>query len=50
MYLFGFKELIEGTAPYAGLLLAPTEGFGLQPRHILPYEKKKPFYVDLGIL
>ena len=25
---------LEGTARYAGLLLAPVEGFGLRPRHL----------------
>ena len=29
-------EVLEGTARYEGLLLAPAEGFGLRPRHFWP--------------
>ena len=28
--------ILEGTARYAGLILAPAEGFGLRPRPIWP--------------
>ena len=32
-------------AHYAGLLLAPADGFGLRPRLFLPPgKKKKPYY------
>ena len=34
---------LEGTARYAGLLLAPAEGFGLRPRLFLPFGQKKSF-------
>ena len=40
-------------ARYAGLLLAPAGGFGLRPRHLLPFGQKKsllccfgPFFID----
>ena len=44
---------LEGAARYAGLLLAPAEGFGLQPRpsadsFFCPSGKKKSFYVCFG--
>ena len=32
-----YKLRLEGTARYAGLLLAPAEGFGLRPRLFLPF-------------
>ena len=35
--------LLEGTASYAGLLLALAEGFGLCPRLFLPFGQKKDF-------
>ena len=31
-WLFLFYDGLEGAARYAGLLLAPAEGFGLRPR------------------
>ena len=31
--------ILEGTARYAGLLLAPAEGFGLRPRALWPSAK-----------
>ena len=31
--------MVEDTARYAGLLLAPAEGFGLPPRLFLPLQK-----------
>ena len=36
-----FSLLLEDTACYAGLLLAPAEGFGLQPRDFLALRAKK---------
>ena len=38
---FFFYIVLENTARYAGLLLAPAEGFGLRPRIFLPYGPKK---------
>ena len=38
------KEL-EDTARYAGLLPAPAEGFGLQPRLFLAFGQKKCFFM-----
>ena len=35
---------LEGTARYAGLLLAPAEGYGLRPRFFLPFGQKGAFY------
>ena len=32
-----FNRLLEDAARYAGLLLAPAEGFGLRPRLFLPF-------------
>ena len=40
-FLFSL-QLLEDTARYAGLLLAPAEGFGLRPR-----AKKRPYYAVL---
>ena len=34
---------LEDMARYAGLLLAPAEGFGLRPRLFLPFGQKKSF-------
>ena len=40
-----YKRL-EDTGRYAGLLLAPAEGFGLRPSLFLPFgKKKKRFYI-----
>ena len=45
MLCFVFSVTIEGTASYAGLLLAPAEGIGLRPRLFLPFGgKKRAFY------
>ena len=41
--------LLEDTARYAGLLLAPAEGFCLRPRLFLPFDKKRAFYAVLPI-
>ena len=35
----GEYELLEGTARYAGLLPAPAEGFGIQPKPFWPLAK-----------
>ena len=40
-HLFTKLPILEGTARYAGLLLAPAEGFGLRPRLFLPFGPKK---------
>ena len=40
LFVFGPPiATLEGTARYAGLLLAPEEGFGLRPRLFLPSGK-----------
>ena len=39
---------LEDTARYAGLLLAPAEGFGLRPRLFLPFGQKKGLLCCLG--
>ena len=38
---FSLLKSLADTARYAGLLLAPAEGFGLRPRLILPLGQKK---------
>ena len=38
---FPIPVWLEDTARYAGLLLAPVEGFGLRPRLFLPFRQKK---------
>ena len=40
--------ILEGTARYAGLLLAPAEGFGLRPRLLLPFGQKKSLLCCFG--
>ena len=40
-FIVFFKLKLEDTARYAGLLLAPAEGFGLWPRPFLPFGQKK---------
>ena len=35
-------DILEGTARYPGLLLAPAEGFGLQPGLFLPIFRTNP--------
>ena len=37
--------ILEDTARYAGLLLAPADGFGLRPRLFLPFGQKKTFFM-----
>ena len=41
----GFKRILEDTARYAGLLLAPAEGFGLWPTLFLPFGQKKELFM-----
>ena len=38
---------LEDTARYAGLLIAPSEGFSLQPRLFCPSGKKKGAYYSV---
>ena len=38
---------LEDTARYAGLLLAPAEGFSLWPKLYLPFAQKIPYYAVL---
>ena len=40
-----FTIKLEDTARYAGLLLAPAEGFGLRPRLFLPFGQKKELII-----
>ena len=49
-------NILEDTARYAGLLLAPAEGFGLRPKICLPFGQKKsllccfcPFLAIFGV-
>ena len=37
---------LEGAARYAGLLLAPAEGFGLRPRFFFAHCAKNSFFGD----
>ena len=39
---------LEDMARYAGLLLAPAEGFGLRPRLFLPFRQKKSLLCCFG--
>jgi len=39
---------LEDTARYAGLLLAPAEGFGLRPRLFLPFWHNKELIMFFG--
>ena len=41
---FFIDLVLEGTARYAGSLLAPAESFGLWPRLVLPFEPKRYVY------
>ena len=41
-------NILEDMASYAGLLLAPAEGFGIWPRLILPFAHKKSVYAVLA--
>ena len=42
---FTYLKALEDTARYAGLLLAPAEGFGLWPRLFLPFGQKKELFM-----
>ena len=46
--MFAILLLLEGTARYAGLLLAPAEGFGLRPRLFWPFGQKKSLLCCFG--
>ena len=48
MQLSLLKRELEDTARYAGLLLAPAEGFGLWPRLFCPSGKKRAYYAALA--
>ena len=43
-----FQALLEDTARYAGLLLAPAEDFGLRPRLFLPFRQKRSLLCCFG--
>ena len=43
-----YNHILEGTARYAGLLLAPAEGFGVRPRLFLPFGQKKSLLCCFG--
>ena len=43
-----FFEVLEDTARYAGLLLAPAEGFGLRPKLFLRFGQKKSVFYCFG--
>ena len=46
---YRFDEILEGAARYAGLLLAPAEGFGLQPMPFFALRAtKRSVYVCFG--
>ena len=40
--------VLEDTANYAGLLLAPAEGFGIRPRLFCPSGKKESLLYSFG--
>ena len=46
---FNIEVLLEGTACYAGFLLAPAESFGPRPELFYPLGKKKLFMLILFI-
>ena len=39
--------ILEGAARYAGLLLAPAEGFGLRPRPFFALRAKKDLFMSV---
>ena len=43
----GFQFVLEGEARYAGLLLAPAEGFGLRPRPFFALRAKKDLFMSV---
>ena len=47
--LCSYYHLLEDTAHYAGLLLAPAEGSGLWARDFLPKGKKIIINFDKGV-
>ena len=42
-----YYEILEGAARYAGLLLAPAEGFGLRPRPFFALRAKKGLFMSV---
>ena len=46
--VLSFNYILEDTACYAGLLLAPAEGFGLWPWLFQPFGQKKSFLCCFG--
>ena len=42
-----FKNKLEGAARYAGLLLAPAEGFDLRPRPFSALRAKKDLFMSV---
>ena len=42
-----FRQSLEGAARYAGLLLAPAEGFGLWPRPFFSLWAKKDLFMSV---
>ena len=46
--LSSYYKLLESRARYAGLLLDPTEGFGLRPMLFLPFGQKKGLLCCFG--
>ena len=47
-FCFPFNPILEDTARYAGLLLAPAEGFSLRPRLFLPFGQIKSLLCCFG--
>ena len=41
------REGLEGAARYAGLLLAPAEGFDLRPRSFFALRAKKDLFLSV---
>ena len=41
------KKKLEGAARYAGLLLAPAEGFSLRPRPFFALRAKKDLFMSV---
>ena len=44
---FKFGYILEGAARYAGLLLAPAEGFGLRPRPFFALRANKDIFMSV---
>ena len=48
-YMNKFSSILEDTARYASLLLAPAEGFGVRPWFFLPFGQKKNCLCCFGL-